>query len=303
MMTGKPADFDAFWADVRRQADAIPLKPEFVPAPLRSREDVDVFEVFFDSLDDIRVAGWYCRPAGFSGQLPALLTLPGYQAEPRIPIEWARRGYAVLMVAPRGKLRANSQFNPGIPNLLTHNIVDRNTYAYRGLYADAWRGLDLLLSLPEVDPARIGMFGSSQSGGLTVVISALRPEIKAASAGAPYLCAVPLALEKTDTYPYQEINDYLTLHPASRDKAMETLAYFDGLHFADKVRCPIIVNIGLRDNICPPDCGRAVFEALGSADKTLYPYDGQGHDAGAHLHGKIVVEFLARHLTPGESAS
>ena len=301
-MLQKPADFDAFWDDVRRQADNIPLAPEVVADPLRSTDDVSVFEISFTSLDHIRIAGWYCRPAEFTGTLPALLTLPGYQSDPRIPSDWARRGYAVLNVAPRGKLRSSHQFNPGIPNLLTHNIVDRHTYAYRGLYADAWRGLDALLSQPEIDPARVGMVGSSQSGGLTVVTAALRPEIKAASAGAPFLCAIDDAIHLTDTYPYQEINDYMNAHPDSRDAVMETLSYFDGVNFADKVACPLIMNIGLRDNICPPDTGRAVFEAIGSADKTLYPYVDQGHEAGAHLHATVAAEFFARHLQNAEAA-
>ena len=295
-MPNKPADFDAFWEDVRRQADEIPLAAEIVADSLRSTNEVSVYEIFFNSLDHIRIAGWYCRPAEFTGNLPALLTLPGYQSDPRIPSDWARRGYAVLNVAARRKLHSSHQFNPGIPNLLTQNIVDRHTYSYRGLYADSWRGLDVLLSRPEIDPARVGMVGSSQSGGLTVVTAALRPEIKAASAGAPFLCAVRDAIHLTDTYPYQEINDYLNAYPASRDAVMQTLSYFDGLNFADKVTCPLIMNIGLRDNICPPDTGRTVFEAISSPDKTLYPYPDQGHEAGAHLHTPVAAEFFARHL-------
>jgi cephalosporin-C deacetylase len=300
MTSQKPSDFDAFWDDVRREVGAIPLAVELIADPLRSSDDVAVYQIFFTSLDDVRIAGWYCRPTVFSGTLPGLLTLPGYQAEPGIPTQWARRGYGVLTVAPRGKLRSNRQFNPGIPNLLTHNIVDRNTYAYRGIYADALRGIDVLLSLAEIDPARIGMYGSSQSGGLTVVVAGLRAEIKAASAGAPYLCGVPDALRLTDTYPYQEISDYLHFYPESRDAVMETLRYFDGVNFADKITCPLIMNIGLCDNICPADTGRAVFAAVGAADKTLYPYADQGHDAGAHLHGQIIAEFFVRHLQNSE---
>ena len=41
----KPDDFDAFWDDVLRQASAVPLDPEFVPDPLRTSDDVEVFQV------------------------------------------------------------------------------------------------------------------------------------------------------------------------------------------------------------------------------------------------------------------
>lgn len=293
----KPTDFDEFWNGVLAQVSKIPLEPETVPDPLRSSKDVEVFQVFYNSLDNVRIAAWYCLPRDRPGRLPAILSVPGYVSDPPIPKDWARLGYATLSVAPRGKVRSNRQFNPGYPGLLTYSIVDRNTYSYRGFYVDAWRGVDYLLSRQEVDPSRIGVTGSSQGGGLTVTTSAMRPEIKAAAAGAPYLCGYMDAIELTHTYPYQEINDYLRLHPESREAVEQTLAYFDGICFADRIRCPIIVNIGLQDNVCPPETGYALFNAIGSVDKKLYTYDGHGHDAGSYKHSAIVREFFSHHLT------
>jgi cephalosporin-C deacetylase len=293
----KPADFEAFWQGVLRQAEAVPLAAEVVPDPLRTSADIEVFQVFYDSLDHVRIAAWYCRPTRRAERTPAILFLPGYQMDPPIPKEWARKGYIALSVAPRGKLRSNRQFNPGYPNLLTYNLVDRHTYAYRGFYVDTWRGIDFLLSRPEVDPTRIGVTGTSQGGGLTICTAAMRPEVRAAAAGAPYLCGFIDAIELTHTYPYEEINDYLSQYPASRPAVEATLAYFDGLNFADQITCPIIVNIGLQDNVCPPETGYALFNKIGSTDKQLYPYDGHGHDAGRHQHSTIVERFFARHLS------
>ena len=292
----KPEDFDAFWRSVEEQARAIPLRAEVVHSPLRSSPEMDVYEVFYDSLDHVRIAAWYCVPKGASRPLPAILFLPGYLSDPPIPKEWARKGYAALTVAPRGKVRSNRQFNPGYPGLLTYSIVDRNTYSYRGFYVDAWRGVDFLLSREEVDPERIGVTGSSQGGGLTITTAAMRPQVRAAAAGCPYLTGFVDAIRLTHTYPYQEINDYLRLHPERRQAVEETLAYFDAINFADRITCPIIVNIGLQDNVCPPETGYAVFEAIASQDKRLYPYDGHGHDAGRIEHGAIVDEFFERHL-------
>ena len=294
----KPTDFEAFWQDVLRQVEAIPLAPEMVPDPLRTSDDIEVFQVFYQSLDQVRIAAWYCRPNRRAERSPAILFLPGYQMDPPIPKEWARKGYIALSVAPRGKLRSMRQFNPGYPNLLTHNIVDRHTYAYRGFYVDTWRGIDFLLSRPEVDPTRIGVTGTSQGGGLTICTAAMRPEIRAAAAGAPYLCGYLDAIELTHTYPYEEINDYLRQYPDSRPAVEETLAYFDGLNFADHITCPIIVNIGLQDNVCPPETGYALFHRIGATDKRLYAYDGHGHDAGRFQHSAIVDRFFAQHLSP-----
>ena len=291
-----PDDFDAFWDDVLRQAAAVPLDPELVPDPLRTSDDVEVFQAFYTSIEHVRVAAWYCRPVHRAERTPAVMFLPGYQMDPPIPKEWARKGYLALSVAPRGKLRSTRQFNPGYPNLLTHNIVDRHTYGYRGFYVDAWRGIDFLLSRPEVDPERLGVTGSSQGGGLTVTTAAMRPQVRAAAAGAPYLCGFLDSIELTHTYPYEEINDYLRLHPESRSEVEATVAYFDGINFAERIRCPIIVNIGQQDNVCPPETGHALFERIGSADKRLYSYDGHGHEAGRVRHGAVVDRFFARHL-------
>ncbi len=292
----KPADFQTFWDDVLQQADAIPLAAEIIPDPLRSSDEIEVFQVFYDSLDHVRIASWYCRPTRRPARSPAMVLLPGYQMDPPIPKEWARKGYIALSVAPRGKLRSMRQFNPGYPNLLTYNIIDRNTYAYRGFYADAWRGVDFLLSQPDVDPGRIGVTGSSQGGGLTITTAAMRPQVRAAAAGAPYLCGYMDAIHLTHTYPYEEINDYLRLYPDTYAQVEATLAYFDGINFAERITCPIIVNVGLQDNVCPPETGYALFHKIGATDKQLYAYDGHGHDAGRVQHHAIIESFFARHL-------
>ena len=294
----KPDDIDQFWEEVLAETAKIPLDPEVVLDPLRSTEEIDVYEVFYTSLDRVRIAGWYALPKQRDELLPGLLQVPGYNMEPPVPKVWARQNYAAFSVAPRGKLRSNRQFNPGYPGLLTYGMVDRNTYSYRGFYMDACRGVEFLLGREEVDSERIGVTGHSQGGGLTISTAALRPEIRAAAAGAPYLCGFMDAIDLTDAYPYQEIADYLRMNPDSRQQVEETLAYFDGINLAHRISCPIIINVGLQDSTCPPETGYATFNAIASADKQIYGYDGHGHDANNYQHRAIIDAFLAQHLKP-----
>lgn len=293
-----PADIDPFWDEVLAETAQIPLEPEVVYDSLRSTAQIDVYEVFFTSLDHVRIAGWYAVPRQREGPLPGLIQVPGYNMEPPVPKNWAAKGYAAFSVAPRGKLRSNRQFNPGYPGLLTYGMVDRNTYSYRGFYMDACRAVDFLLGRDEVNGDRIGVTGHSQGGGLTVSTAALRPEIKAAAAGAPYLCGYMDSIDLTDAYPYQEIADYLRMYPDSRDAVENTLAYFDGINLAHRIACPIIVSVGLQDSTCPPETGFAMFDAIASEDKQMYAYDGHGHDANNHQHTAVVDAFMARHLQP-----
>lgn len=295
----RPADFDAFWDDLLAQSAEIPLNATAELVPLRCTPEVEVYDVHYDSLDGVHIAGWYALPRERSGKLPGIVQLPGYLQDPPIPRSWAEDGYAAFSAAPRGKIRSNQQFNPGYPGLLTHNMVDRNTYTYRGFYIDAARTIDFLLSRDEVDGERIGVSGSSQGGGLAISTAGLRPEIRAAAAGCPYLCGYMDSIELTHTYPYQEISDYLRLYPERREAVRDTLAYFDGINFGPRITCPIMVYIGLQDNVCPPETGYAVFNTIASEDKQIYPYDGHGHDAGSVHHGAILKDFFKDHLQNG----
>ncbi len=296
----RPADFDSFWFDTLADLATVPPNATFKKDELRSDEAVDVFDVRYDSYGGMRIAGWYARPAGRHAQMPGLLIVPGYVSEPKVPKDWARRGYAVFSAAPRGKLRSNSDFDPGYPGLLTHNITDRNGYAYRGFYMDALRAFDILAALPEVDQRRVGVTGSSQGGALTLLISALRVNsVAAAAVGAPYLCSSMDAASLTHSYPYQEINEYLRINPEHDSVVREVLNYYDIHHFASAIRAPIVVNIGLQDDVCPPETGFAVFGQIGSSDKKLYPYDKCGHDAGVTAgHQEVVEDFLSLQLKP-----
>jgi cephalosporin-C deacetylase len=218
-----------------------------------------------------------------------------YISEPALPKAAAARGYAAFGAAPRGKLRSNGQFNPGYPGLLTHNITDRHTYGYKGFYVDAWRVIDFLLERPEVDGTRIGVRGGSQGGALTLLAAAMKP-VAVAAAGAPYLAGVIDAIQLTNSQPYQEINDYLRFYPGSQAAIAETWGYYDCINFADKITCPILVNIGLNDDVCPPETGYAVFEAIGSTEKKLYAYPNHGHDANGYEHEATVDAFFRQHL-------
>lgn len=296
----RPADFDQFWADILAQAETIPLNATCDPVPHRSTDEVEVFEIGYDSLDGVRIAGWYCRPRDsyLAGPYPGLMIVPGYISEPTLPKSWAKLGYAAVGVAPRGKLRSNQQVNPGYPGLLLHNATDRNTYGYRGFYVDAVRALDFLKTRPEVDATRIGVHGSSQGGALTIVVSALRnQEIACAVAGAPYLCSIMDSATMSHTYPYEEINEYLRQHPDREPALQETMSYFDCVNMASLVRCPTMVYIGLVDDCVPPETGYALKAAL-TAPTEFHATADCAHDAGGFWMMPRITAFLAEHLQP-----
>lgn len=298
----RPPDFDEFWARALRDLDAVAAEVSLTPNELRSTDQVETFDLSCTSWGGLRLTGWYCRPRRslLPPPYPGLLLVPGYISDPVVPSAWARRGYAALAAAPRGKVRSRYRDEPGYPGLLVRDAVDPQSYGYRAFYLDAVRFLDALVSLPEVDPGRVGVHGSSQGGALTIVVSALRAGIvRCGAAGAPYLCGFLDAAALTNSYPYREITEYLAQRPQDRPALRRTFAYYDGCNFAPLIRAPMLVYLGLEDDVCPPETGFALFERLRSP-KQLITTERAAHDAGAHRVDAQVREFLGRHLTPHE---
>ena len=299
-----PDDFDEFWAGVLAELANEPLEATVSHDPLRSNEEVNVYHATYRSLGGVQIFGWYSLPAVGGGPFPAVLVLPGYKSEPAVRRDWGRKGVATLAVAVRGKLPSSAEFNPGYPGLLTYGIEDRETYSYRGLISDCSRGVDFLLSRPEIDPERIFACGISQGGGLTLATAGLRPEIKAGVSGYPFLCCYPESRQMLRSYPYDELSCYLRAHPDREATMLETLRYFDGVNFASRIKCPMVVGIALEDEVCPPETSYAAYDRLGG-ERELWLFPDSGH-GNAHDYPGREAAWLEQRIAatkPQQAAS
>ena len=123
--------------------------------------------------------------------------------------------------------------------------------------------------------------------------AALDARLRVAVAEEPFLCNYPAAFDIT-TSPYREQHDYVSQHPERRAAALETVAYFDCLNLAAHTRCPILVNIGMKDEICPYRTVMPVFDRI-PGPKALYVYPDLSHspctDFNAHA-----MSWLRRYL-------
>ena len=118
-----PDDFDEFWTNTLKELAEISLNPEAVPDPLRSNDDVKVFQAKYVSLGGLAISAWYSLPVRGDKPYPAIINFPGYKSEPPVRRDWGKSGVAVLSVAVRGKLRSNAEFNPGYPGLLALSLI------------------------------------------------------------------------------------------------------------------------------------------------------------------------------------
>jgi cephalosporin-C deacetylase len=288
----------AFWEETLAELRRVDPQPVVEPAPQLSGREYATQRVVLHSYGGVRVRGWYALPkeAPPPGGFPAVLSVPGYSGERPLPVHLPMHGYAVLLLYPRGQGESRAEWDLESGTKLTYHLTDRHRFYYRGAYMDCVRGLDFLASRPEVNAARLGMWGRSQGGGLTLATASLDRRLRAAVAEEPFLCNYPAAVEVT-TNPYRELHDYLAEHPEQGEAALETLAYFDPLNLVDAITCAVLVNVGLRDETCPARTILPVFEKIRppAVPKALLVYPELGHQPCADFN-RHALHWLETYL-------
>lgn len=289
-------DIAAFWDRTLTELAAVPLDARLEPAPQLSGREYTTSRLVLTSWQGVRLRGWYSVPNGRSRRRrPAVLAVPGYSGAKPIPVHLVQLGYAVLTLFPRaqGESLAEWRLEEGATKLTWH-LTDRDRYYYRGAYADCVRGVDFLAGRPEVDPGRIGMWGRSQGGGLSLVTAALDRRLAATVGEEPFLCNFPEAIASVRTAPFVELSDWLARHPQERDAALATLRCFDPVSLAGRIECPTLVSIGLQDEVCPRRTIEPAFAAI-RCQKALLVYPDLAHAASDDFN-RHATHWLDRYL-------
>lgn len=292
----KSKDLASFWKRTVEELSQTSLNATLEEAPEKGGREFVTYRVALDSFQGCRLRAWYSVPKDSppGGKFPAVLAVPGYGGDKPIPTNLVMSGFAVLTLFPRGQgeSRREWELESGTTKL-TYHVTDKERYYYRGAYMDCLRGLDFLCSREEIDPARLGMWSRSQGGGFTLATASLDPRLRVAVAEEPFLCNFPAAINIT-TNPYRELHDYVTKYPEQRQAALDTLAYFDPINLVENIKCPTLVNIGMKDETCPYPTVMPVFEKIPGV-KAVYVYPDLTHspctDFNAHA-----MNWLRRYL-------
>src|SRR5206468_10484436 len=155
-------------------------------------------------------------------------------------------------------LNADSPYAAMFPGLLTEGIDSATSYIFRGIVADSIRGLEFLLTRREVDAARVVVMGND----LALITASL-------TAGATHVVATPALFYKTaelavrtQTYPLEEINDYLRMFPARAEAVRRTLAYYDLCAFAPRIAAPTLLMTGAPGTLLDGQALKPLIDAL-----------------------------------------
>lgn len=295
-----PEDMDAFWTDVLAETREKPLSGTRIAAetPLQG---VAAYDVVYLGIDGTPVHGIYMVPE-FLGKdrYPCVVLYHGYTGSRGMPENFAHyllSGLAVFSIDVRGQGGITGDLAPQeggkIRGWVTRGITDPHKSYYKSYVTDAIRAVDWVLEQPEIDPSRVGVAGGSQGGGLALIVSAIGCRHAFAVADIPNLCYLDWAVFNT-TGSLTEIADYIGRYPEHMETVLKTISYFDNAVLADRIRIPVLVSVGLKDTVCPPEAVFAAYNRIQS-EKQIEIFPSHGHATGPK-HVRTVLEFIRKQV-------
>lgn len=298
----EPADFEQFWQATIDEAAQLDLDVRLEPFD-NHQKLVDAYDVTFAGWGGTPIRAWYLVPAGVSEPLSVVVSFIGYAGGREFPFAtpFTGAGHAHLIMDTRGQgwnhftafeRTADTEITAGEsawPGVMTRGIGAKETYYYRRLYIDCLRAVQVAKTLPQVDPSEVFVQGVSQGGGMSIATAGLAAMADISLAGAmidvPFLCHFSRAITITDALPYKEISQYIRTNPASEQRVLEVLNYFDGVHLAKRADIPAIFSVALMDQVCPPSTVFAAYNSWGAAheeasETVMRVYTHSGHEGG-----------------------
>lgn len=253
-----PADFDAYWAKVMGELDALPPAPELTVNAIRSSESSTVYDLYLTSVGPYRTYAFYSIPKG-EGPFPVIYYTGGYGSVVHIGSYEERQRYVTVALRHRGRRLADKPFAAAYPGLLTTGIDSPESYIYRGIVADCARVIDFLVTRPEVDKGKIAVVGDD----LALMTAALRPQVDALYTTPGLFYGAQELAPRTNAYPHEEYNDYARYYTDRATAMWNTVNYFNPLHFAPKVKADTVLVTGNERDMFSPEVVAPLAQAFG----------------------------------------
>jgi len=282
-----PSDFDKFWKSKLKELAKVPANPRLESAD-SGKSGVDYWRITMDNIRGTHIRGQVARPAG-TGKLPALLIVQWagvYGLQKSWATERAVSGWLVLNInahdLPIDQPAAfyEDQFKGPLKDYWAIGNDNRDESYFLRMYLSCYRAAQYLVERPDWDGRTLVVMGTSQGGQQTLMTAGLHPRITAALANVPAGC--DLAGPEVDRSPGWPAWYYRT---AGKDaaKVIETSRYYDVVNFAPRIKCPVLVGVGLVDETCPPAGILAAMNRVkGRKEVVLLP--GSDHQGKNNTH-------------------
>ena len=304
--TQEPKDFNTFWQGNLDELAKIPLSYTKEIAKEYCTDKVDCYLVKIPvSRRKQCVYGYLFYPKNAQpGKHPVVLCPPGAGIktikEPLRHKYYAENGFIRLEIEIHGldpRLPKETfddisrAFNSDPTGYLENGIDNRDRYYMKHVYLALVRCIDLLTSLPEWDGRNVAVQGGSQGGALALVAAGLDKRVNLCVVNHPALSDMAGYTEKGRTGGYPHFNRMTGLYTPSN---ISTMAYYDVVNFARKVKATTYMTWGYNDNTCPPTTSYAVWNTLNCEKESLITPINEHWTSDATEYGQMV--WIKKHL-------
>jgi uncharacterized protein len=222
-----------------------------------------------------------------------------------------------VIIANRGTI-SRTIYQPGMDSRAFSDLMARNGYLvvapdfrgyaggddgpnqfYTGYYADVLGLIPLAQKLPMARPGKVGMWGHSRGGSVTVAALTISDQIAAAVVYAP--APADLAADYARRRRQSGGNPGSNTWPFPPDQDPDAYRRISPINYFDTVGAPVLLHHGTADTTVDDGASIAIRDALQAAGKdvTLYLYEGSGHALQGRaydLYAQRTLEFFQRHL-------
>jgi cephalosporin-C deacetylase len=292
----RPEDFDSFWEAKLQELAAVPANPRLEPTN-GGKSNVDYFKISLDNIRGSHVRGQLARPKR-GDKMPAMLIVQWagvYGLQKAWVTDRAAEGWLVLNINAHDlPIDESEQFYSGqssgpLRDYPSIGNEDRETSYFLRMYLSCFRAAQYLAERPDWDGHTLVVTGGSQGGLQSLVTAALHPKISAAMACVPAGCDLlgPQA-NRLPGWPMW----YWQTKNKDEAKVRNAARYYDVVNFASRVKCPVLVGVGLIDTTCPsPGVFAACNQLQGPKEVVVLPLGEHGDKRGSH--GPYYARFNA----------
>ena len=264
-------DLKEFWDTAKAELAQVAPEYQLTLVTDDNNPNRKLYMVKMKSLGGEEISGYYSAPVK-KGKYPVVISYMGYGSKPWIP--GGTPGYAEFVLSTRGQGLQEPTNTYG--NWITYKLDSKEDYYYRGAFMDLVRAVDFVSSRPEVDTNYIFAEGGSQGGAFSLAAAALDDRFCAIGPTIPFLSDYQDYFQIVH-WPAQPVLEKQKELGMSDAELYTNLSYFDIKNLAPWIKCPVIMGIGLQDEVCPPHTNMSSYNRI-STEKQLYIYPLNQHN-------------------------